>query len=65
MAHAHRIGQTSDVCVYWILNTKTYEMYMFHSASLNIGIDRAVLEDQRKNSEDDYSIDGTSKKKYT
>ena len=39
-------------------------MHMFHSVSLNLGLDRAVLAQQRKNTEDDGSIDGTSKNKY-
>ena len=60
MARAHRIGQTSDVCVYRLLTARTYEM---HSDIPNIGLDRAVLAHQRKNTKDDGIIDGTSKKK--
>ena len=37
---------------------------MFNSASLFVGLDRAVLAHQRQNIEDDGSICGTSKKKY-
>ena len=62
MAHAHRIGQTRYVCVYRLLTAKTYERHMFHSARLKLGIDRAVLANQRQNTEADGSIDGTSKK---
>ena len=49
--------------MYQILTSKTYEMHMFHSASLKLGIDCAVLAHQRKNTEDYGSIDGTYKKK--
>ena len=64
MARAHRIHQTRNVCVYQILTAKNYDMHMFHSSSLKFGIDRAVLAHKRQNTEDDGSIDGTSKKKY-
>ena len=63
MSLADIIGQTRDVCVYRILAAKTYEMHMFHSASVKLGLDRAVLEHQRQNTEDDGSLDGASKKK--
>ena len=36
---------------------------MFHSARLKLGLDREVQENQRQNTEDDGSIDGTSKKR--
>lgn len=49
MARAHRIGQTRSVRVYRLLTAKTYEMHMFHSASLKLGLDRAVLAHQRQN----------------
>lgn len=48
MARAHRIGQTRSVSVYRLLTAKTYEMHMFHSASLKLGLDRAVLAHQRQ-----------------
>ena len=64
MTRAHRIGQTRDVCVYRLLTAKTYEMHMFHIASLKLGLDHAVLSNQRQNTEYDGSIDGTSKNKY-
>ena len=64
MARDHRIGQTVYVCVYQLLTSKTYEIHIFHSASLKLGLDRAVLAHQRGNIEHDGSIDGTSKKKY-
>jgi superfamily II DNA/RNA helicase len=47
MARAHRIGQTKPVHVYRLLTAKTYEMHMFHSASMKLGLDRAVLAHQR------------------
>jgi len=50
MARAHRIGQTRSVRVYRLLTAKTYEMHMFHSASLKLGLDRAVLAAQRQSS---------------
>jgi len=53
MARAHRIGQTRQVRVYRLLTAKTYEMHMFHSASLKLGLDRAVLAHQRQNSNPD------------
>ncbi len=49
MARAHRIGQTRAVKVYRLLTAKTYEMHMFHSASMKLGLDRAVLAHQRQN----------------
>ena len=49
MARAHRIGQTRAVRVYRLLTAKTYEMHMFHSASMKLGLDRAVLAHQRHN----------------
>ena len=64
MDRAHRIGQTRAVCVYRLLTVKNYEMHIFQSASLNIGLYRAVLAHQRQNIKDDGSIDGTYKKKY-
>ena len=53
MARAHRIGQTKSVRVYRLLTAKTYEMHMFHSASLKLGLDRAVLAHQRQNTNSD------------
>ena len=44
MARCHRIGQTKDVKVYRLLARKTYEMEMFHRASLKLGLERAVLQ---------------------
>ena len=61
MARAHRIGQTRAVRVYRLLTAKTYEMHMFHSASLKLGLERAVLSQNREQSEE--SDDGTGKKK--
>jgi len=48
MARSHRIGQTRAVSVYRLLTAKTYEMHMFHSASMKLGLDRAVLAHQRQ-----------------
>ena len=64
MACAHRIGQTMAVCVYRLLTAKTYEMHMFHSSSLKLGLYHAVLAHQRQNTEDGGIIDGISKNKY-
>lgn len=36
-ARAHRIGQTKPVVVYRLLTRKTYEMHMFHQASMKLG----------------------------
>eukprot|EP00571_Detonula_confervacea_P013933 CAMPEP_0172304572 /NCGR_PEP_ID=MMETSP1058-20130122/5968_1 /TAXON_ID=83371 /ORGANISM="Detonula confervacea, Strain CCMP 353" /LENGTH=2415 /DNA_ID=CAMNT_0013015859 /DNA_START=210 /DNA_END=7457 /DNA_ORIENTATION=+ len=55
MARAHRIGQTRSVRVYRLLTAKTYEMHMFHMASLKLGLDRAVLAHQRQNTNTDES----------
>ena len=56
MARAHRIGQTRAVRVYRLLTAKTYEMHMFHSASMKLGLDRAVLAHTRQQQgEDDES----------
>merc|ERR1719253_481740 len=51
MARAHRIGQTRAVSVYRLLTSKTYEMHMFNSASMKLGLDRAVLAQQRATDE--------------
>lgn len=52
MARAHRIGQTRAVRVYRLLTAKTYEMHMFHSASMKLGLERAVLSQQRDQGND-------------
>lgn len=52
MARAHRIGQTRAVRVYRLLTAKTYEMHMFHSASMKLGLERAVLSHQREQSDE-------------
>jgi len=62
MARAHRIRQTKSVQVYCLLIAKTYEMHMFHSASMKLGIDRAVLAYQRQQDDDqDASKKGKSR----
>lgn len=50
-ARAHRIGQTKAVKVYRLLTRKTYEMHMFHQASLKLGLDKAVLAHARNEQE--------------
>lgn len=62
MARAHRIGQTRAVSVYRLLTAKTYEMHMFHAASMKLGLDRAVLAHQRQQ-ETDENQDTKSKSK--
>ena len=42
-ARCHRIGQKKAVKVYRLLCAKTYEIQMFHKASLKLGLDKAVL----------------------
>ena len=42
-ARAHRIGQTKNVKVYRLLAKKSYEMQMFHAASLKLGLDYAIM----------------------
>ena len=64
MDSARRIFHTRAVCLYRLLTVKFYEIHMFYSASLKIGLDRAVLGNLWQNKEDDGSIDGNSKKKY-
>jgi hypothetical protein len=61
MARAHRIGQTRAVRVYRLLTAKTYEMHMFHSASMKLGLEKAVLSHQRDQGED--GGEGKSKSK--
>jgi chromodomain-helicase-DNA-binding protein 7 len=61
MARAHRIGQQRSVKIYRFLTAKTYEMHMFHSASLKLGLERAVLSQNRDQADD--GDDSKSKKK--
>lgn len=42
-ARCHRIGQKKSVKIYRLLTSKTYELHMFHQASLKLGLDQAVL----------------------
>lgn len=51
-ARAHRIGQTHSVKIYRLITRKTYEMHMFHKASLKLGLDKAVLTHMRRENED-------------
>lgn len=43
-ARCHRIGQTKTVKVYRLLSRKTYEIQMFHTSSLKMGLDQVVLQ---------------------
>ncbi|KAL7580211.1 hypothetical protein ACA910_012958 [Epithemia clementina (nom. ined.)] len=61
MARAHRIGQERRVMIYRLLTAKTYEMHMFHSASLKLGLERAVLSQNRE--QGDETDDKSNKKK--
>ncbi|TMW56863.1 hypothetical protein Poli38472_006873 [Pythium oligandrum] len=60
-ARAHRIGQTHSVKIYRLITRKTYEMHMFHKASLKLGLDKAVLTHMRRENEDQK--EGGAKKK--
>ncbi|KAF4318613.1 hypothetical protein BBO99_00007232 [Phytophthora kernoviae] len=51
-ARAHRIGQTHSVKIYRLITRKTYEMHMFHKASLKLGLDKAVLTHMRRENEE-------------
>jgi SNF2 family DNA or RNA helicase len=50
-ARCHRIGQTKDVKIYRLLTKNTREKEMFEKASRKLGLDRAVLNGNRENSE--------------
>ena len=43
MSRSHRIGQTSEVKVYRLVTTRTYEATLFERASHKLGLDRAIL----------------------
>ncbi len=47
-ARCHRIGQTRNVKVYRLVTRGTYEMEMFHRASLKLGLDKAILHTMTK-----------------
>jgi hypothetical protein len=46
------LGQTRKVQIFRLLTAKTYEMHMFHSASMKLGLERAVLAQQREQNEE-------------
>lgn len=64
-ARAHRIGQTRPVMIYRLLTKKTYEMHMFHKASLKLGLDRAVLVHARSEQEDEANLKHGSNSKLS
>ncbi|KAG6574662.1 snf2 family nterminal domain containing protein [Phytophthora cinnamomi] len=60
-ARCHRIGQKKSVKIYRLLTSKTYELHMFHKASLKLGLDQAVL-GGIKNDDPVAKLKGTAKK---
>jgi chromodomain-helicase-DNA-binding protein 7 len=50
-ARCHRIGQTRDVKVYRFITANSYEGKVFEKASLKLGLDHAVLETSKIDSE--------------
>ena len=54
-SRAHRIGQTRAVKVYRLLTKKSYEMHMFHTASVKLGLAYAVAGGENKSSLEDKS----------
>lgn len=42
-ARAHRIGQTSEVQVYRLITSNTYETHMFERATQKLGLDKAIF----------------------
>ncbi|OWZ16646.1 Chromodomain protein [Phytophthora megakarya] len=63
-ARCHRIGQKKSVKIYRLLTSKTYELHMFHKASLKLGLDQAVL-GGIKNDDPVAKLKGTAKKSKT
>ena len=61
MARAHRIGQTRPVNVYRLITEKTYEEQMFHSASMKLGLDRAMLAAQKESGSGTIGAAGSSR----
>ena len=48
--------------VYRLLTRKTYEMHMFHRASLKLGLDRAVLQHMRNENEQKGALTSSGSK---
>ena len=42
-ARAHRIGQKSEVQVYRLVTSNTYETQMFERATQKLGLDKAIF----------------------
>ncbi|KAH7482156.1 hypothetical protein KRP22_009845 [Phytophthora ramorum] len=63
-ARCHRIGQKKSVKIYRLLTSKTYELHMFHKASLKLGLDQAVL-GGIKNDDPVAKLKGATKKSNT
>ncbi|KAL7690284.1 putative chromodomain-helicase-DNA-binding protein [Plasmopara halstedii] len=63
-ARCHRIGQKKSVKIYRLLTAKTYELHMFHTASLKLGLDQAVL-GGIKNDDPVAKLKGTAKSSKT
>ncbi|OHT11334.1 F/Y-rich N-terminus family protein [Tritrichomonas foetus] len=47
-ARCHRIGQTKEVKMYRFITAKSYERKMFETASVKLGLDQALLEQNNK-----------------
>lgn len=60
-ARCHRIGQKKSVKIYRLLTAKTYELHMFHQASLKLGLDQAVLGSIREREQQTAAV-GTTKR---
>jgi SNF2 family DNA or RNA helicase len=43
-SRCHRIGQKKEVQIYRLITRNTYEREMFDRASMNLGLDKAILQ---------------------